>query len=152
MSIAQEIHTFLDRTLPGSSIEDDFEIIAIVGPARRQVQGRNWLPLVEMLAQGRYYLVVTGADPRPEIGDAPCEQREVSTSTDGVTYRHTQYLAALERPVDAFAISERLTGEYAMAILSPAREMVLHVTRTHLYARSAAALDAVVAAQPACFR
>jgi hypothetical protein len=152
MAIVGEIRTFFDGILPGSSIEDDFEIIAIVSPARRQVRGAGWQPLVAELAQGRYYLVVNGTDPRPEIGDAPWERREVTTSTDGVTYRHTQHLAALDRPIDALAISERLTGEYAMAIISPAREMVLHVNRAQLHAKSAAALDAMVAAHPSCFR
>lgn len=152
MALADEVRAFLDETLPGSSIEDDFEVIAIVGPVKRQVQGRNWQPLVAELSRGRYYLVVNGADPRPEIGDAPCEQRVVTTTTDGVAYRHAQYLVALDRPIDAFAISARLTGESAMAIISPAREMVLHVSRIHLYASRAAALDALVAAHPACFR
>jgi hypothetical protein len=57
-----------------------------------------------------------------------------------------------ERPIDAFAISERLTGEYAMAIVSPARERVLHVNRIHLYAKRAVAHEPLVAAHPVCVR
>jgi hypothetical protein len=154
MPIGDEIRAFLDRELPGSTLEDGYFFVVIDAAARRDVRGGCCQPLADDLCRGRCWLVVVGGDPRAHApGFVRAEERQVTYSPDwDRSEPMAQWLVeVVGTPVDLAAIAAASRPEGVVALIAPERGLVLTIGVLDIHAAAPDELDRLVAAHPDCF-
>lgn len=136
-NMTDQIRSFLRENFPETTIDDEYYFVSVRAPAQRRLMHEGIMPVTAKLCEDSCWLVAVNVDGISALQPLELESRDVTYKPDwNVEERYTQWIARVRGDVALDRLKRSTTEPSALALISPARRIVLDVAHARVTARS----------------